>query len=75
MKIEVEIEHPSGDVCRYPVYKLIRNNDGWTAHYTVVKAGRQEGRKATVGNNAALIVKTDSVREITVNYEESEVGK
>ena len=75
MKIEVEIEHPSGDVCRYPVHKLVKHPDGWTAHYTVVKAGRHEGRKATVGNNAALIVKTEYAREITVTYEESEAKK
>lgn len=75
MKLEVKIHHPSGDVKNYPVHKLVRNNDGWTAHYTIVKNGRHEGRKATVGNNAALIVKTEYAREITVNYEKSEVGK
>lgn len=75
MKIEVEIEHRSGDVCRYPVFKLVKHEDGWTAHYTIVKNGRHESRKTTVGNNAALIVKTEYAPEITVNYEKSEVEK
>ena len=74
MKIEVEIKHQSGDVCRYPVHKLVRHDDGWTAHYTIVKAGRHEGKKAVVGNNAALIVKTDYAPEVTVNYEREVEG-
>lgn len=28
MKIEVEIEHNYGDVCRYPVHKLVRYEVG-----------------------------------------------
>lgn len=67
MKIEVEIEHRSGDVCRYPVFKLVKHEDGWTAHYTIVKNGRHEGRKATVGNNAALIVKTATIPTVSAS--------
>lgn len=73
MKIEVEITHRSGDVCRYPVNKLVRGNDGWTAHYTVVKNGRHEGRKTLVEiGKAALIVKTDYLPTVQVEKAEAE---
>lgn len=61
MKIEVKLHHPSGDVKNYPVHKLVRNNDGWTASYTTVKAGRHESRK----------VKLEDIKaELEVNMEE-----
>ena len=70
MKIEVEICHRSGAVCRYPVHKLVRGNDGWTAHYTVVKKGHHEGRKAMIQiGEAALIVKTDYLPSVKVEEE------
>ena len=73
MKIEVEICHRSWDVMRYPVYKLVKGNDGWTAHYTIVKAGRHEGRKVRVEIcKAALIVKTDYLPTVKVEKVEIE---
>lgn len=53
MKIELKLHHPSGDIGTYPVHKLVRNNDGWTASYTTVKAGRHEGRKVKIEEGKA----------------------
>ena len=61
MKIEVKIHHPSGDVGSYPVHKLVRNDDGWTASYVTVKAGRHEGRKVKIEEGKA---------ELEVNMEQ-----
>ena len=53
MKIEVIIHKDNGEIRRYPVHKLVRNNDGWTASYTTVKNGRHEGRKVKIEEGKA----------------------
>lgn len=48
MKIEVKIEHQSGDVKYYPVHKLVKHPDGWIASYTTVKAGYHVSRRVKI---------------------------
>ena len=65
MKIKVKIHHQSGDIGTYPVHKLVRNNDGWTASYTTVKNGRHEGRKVKL---------EDGKTELEVNMDQGKNG-
>ena len=53
MKIELKVHHPSGDVKRYPVHKLVRHGDLYTAHYTTIKAGFRISRKIVIDNVVA----------------------
>lgn len=53
MKIEVKLHHPSGDVKKYLVHKLVRNGEVYTAHYVTIKNGFHESRKINIDNVVA----------------------
>jgi len=55
MKIEVVIHHPSREVKRYLVHKLVKHGDLYTAHYSTVKAGFHVPRKAVIDNVTASL--------------------
>ena len=50
MKIEVKIEQRTGGIKHYPVHKLVKHGEIWTAHYTTVKAGFHVSRKINIDN-------------------------
>ena len=58
MKIEIIIHHISGETKRYPVHKLVRHGEIYTAHYTTVQAGFHVTKKVDIDNvNAEIEVK------------------
>ena len=56
MRIEVKVNRP-GKASYYPVHKMVKHGDLWTAHYTTVKCGCHVSRKIVIdGVNAELEV-------------------
>ena len=50
MKIEVIVHHISVKDKRYPVHKIVRHGEIYTAHYTTIKDGRHVSRKIDIDN-------------------------
>ena len=55
MKIEIIIHKDNGEIRRYPVHKMVRHNNGWTATYTIIQNGRHVSREAMIDDEKAKI--------------------
>lgn len=48
MKIEIEIKHVSGNIRRYPVYRMDKIESDWIARYVTVKNGMHVSKRVKV---------------------------
>lgn len=59
MKIEVIIKHASGDVRRYPVYRMDKIESDWIARYTTVKGGMHVSKRVKIDGDMVKLEVTE----------------
>ena len=60
MKIELILHKKTGEIRRYPVYKMVRHNEGWLAYYTTFQKGCHVSKDAMIdGEKARIEIRED----------------